>query len=314
MKKYGLIFSIVLMLISISIPMDAVFATQEAVGNVYSEPKIVVTSYEVIDGIIASGEEFTIRVQLNNMNKYSPAYNVVTSLSSANNNLVIVDEKSNQVYFEVIEAGAAIEFTMKLKLLDMGNSELTVLSFVSTYYNAFGYKYDIESKLTLIAEEQAQLEIPAITISENAVVGANALVSVRYSNTGDSKLYNVKMRIEGNIDESQKKVDLGNLNANDQMYKDSYVTFTEAGTQKLKISFEYQDKVGNTQKVGTYEYSLNVYSEDLTEETEYVVDMGKIKLGMKEVYMLAIGAVLVLILVFVGLIELCKLCIIKSRK
>lgn len=305
MRKSSFIISLIILMLGIALSNNTVYATE-----MYSEPKVVVTSYEIAEGTVANGEEFTIKVQLTNMNKYAPAYNIVTAMNSSNDNIVIMGGKSNLVYFDMIAAGGTAEFTMDCKMLDLEENGLTVLAFTSTYYNAYGYQYNVESKVTLAVENQAQLEIPTITVSENAVVGANALVSVRYSNTGNSKLKNIKMRIDGNIEESQKIVELGSLEAGVQKYIDYYVTFNEAGNQDLQISFEYQDKGGNIQEIGSYEYSLKVYPYVISEETEYVVDTDKIKLGVKEVYMLVIGSILLLILIVTGILKVSN----KRRK
>ena len=292
MRKNGLIVSLIMLMLGIVMNCTIVNAAE-----MYSEPKVVVTSYEIVEGTVANGEEFTIKVQLTNMNQYSAAYNIVTAMNSSNDNIVIMGEKSNLVYFDMIPAGGTVEFLMNCKMLDIEENGLTVLSFNSSYYNAYGYAYNVESKITLAVENQAQLEILAITVSENAVVGANALVSVRYSNAGNSKLKNIRMKIEGNIEEEQKVAELGSLDEDVQKY------FKETGNQDLRISFEYQDKGGNVQEIGSYEYSLNVYPHVISEENEYVVDTNKIKLGVKEVYMLVIGSVLLLILIVTGLLQ-----------
>lgn len=310
MRKYSLIVSFVILIICAFLSNTPVYATETE----FSEPKLVVSSYEIIEGTVANGEEFTIKVYLSNMNQHVTAYNVVTSMTSANNNVVIVDGKSNTVYFDIIEPGNTVDFTMRLKMLDLDNNGLAVVSFVSTCYNPNGYENNMESRLTLTAENQAQLDIPSITVSENAVVGANALVSVRYSNTGDSKLSNIKMKIEGNIEEGQKVAELGNLEADAQKYTDYYVTFTEDGDQALNISFEYQDKVGNIHEISGYEYSLNVYPYVVSEDSEYVLDTEKIKLGMKEVYMLIVGGVLLLALMVAGIIKISPNYRKKTRK
>lgn len=303
MRKNGFIISFMLLVFGIVMNCTTVHATEDSTSNMYIEPKVVVTAYEIVEGTVANGEEFTIKVQLTNMNKYASAYNIVTAMNSYNNNIVITEEKSNLVYFETIAAGETVEFLMSCKMLDVEDNGLTVLAFDSTYYNAYGYQYTVESKVALAVENQAQLEIPTIVVSENAVVGANALVSVRYSNTGKAKLKNIRMKIDGNIEDAQKVVDLGSLDAGAQKYIDYYVTLKETGNQKLQISFEYQDKGGNIQEIGPYEYSLNVYPYVISEETEYVVNTNKIKLGVKEIYMLVIGSILLLIMIITGLLK-----------
>ena len=301
MRKNNLIISFMILIICTFFSSTAVYATEDATRREFSEPKVMVTSYEIVDGKISNGEEFTINVEISNVNQYTTAYNVAVAMISANNNVVMVDEKSNLIYFDVIEAGETKEFTMDLKMLDLENDGLAVVAFMTTCYNKQGNAYSEESRLTLTAEEQAQLEVSAITISKNAVVGANALVSVRYANVGGARLSNIKMKIEGNIEESQKIKELGILEAGSQKYSDYYVTFTEAGEQTLNISFEYQDKLGNIHELNAAEYCLKVYPYVVSAENELVVDTEKIQLGMKEIYMLIAGSILIIILLAVGI-------------
>ena len=298
MRRNGLFISFILMLFCIMTNCANVYATEQVM---YSEPKVIVTSYEIVEGTVSNGEEFTIKIHLMNMNQYSSAYNVITYINSINNNIVILDKKSNLLYFDVIEAGATAEATIKMKMLETGNNSLSVLSVFTTYYNELGKQYSIESDITLTVEERVQLEVAAITVSENAVVGANALVSVRYVNAGDTKLNNISMILDGKIEDSQRVIKLGDLDAGMQKYKDCYVAFTEDGEQELNISFEYQDKYGNAHHVNAYECTLTVYPYTMTEEIDYVIDMGEFKLKKKEAYMLAIGCIVFLLLIITSL-------------
>lgn len=273
-------------------------------GYGFYNPKVLVTSYEITEGIVAKDEEFTIKVELTNMNNYADAYNVVTTFTAYSENVYITEGDSNVVYFEQIKAGETVSFTMQLGVMDVAVLDSVSLGFTSVCSNAAGVEYGVESIITPLIEEKAEMEVPAVSVATKAVVGAKALVSVRYSNVGDNRIENVVMNIEGNIEESQKTVRLEELNVEEQKYLDYYVSFVQEGEQKLTISFEYQDENGNSYSINAKEYVVDVFSYAGADDEAGVISTEKISIGSKEVYMLIAVSVLVAVALVIAIFTL----------
>ncbi|MBQ7360634.1 MAG: hypothetical protein IJW63_11150 [Lachnospiraceae bacterium] len=317
MKKKLLAFSLLFTMLGSLLCEVPVYATtggtlatngteQSEAGYGFYNPKVLVTSYEITEGIVAKDEEFTIKVELTNMNSHADAYNVVTTFTSYSNNVYITEGNSNVTYFEQIKAGESVSFTMELGVMDVSLSDSVSLGFTSVYSNDEGVEYGIESIVTPLIEEKAEMEVPAVSVATKAVVGAKALVSVRYSNVGDNRIENVVMKVEGNIEESQKTVKLDELNVGEQKYLDYYVTFAQEGEQKLTISFEYQDSNGNNYTIDAKEYTVDVYSYTNVDDEAGVINTERFTIGSKEIYMLIAASVLVGAALIVAVVTLVR--------
>ena len=303
MKKSLMVFSVIAAMLGSMLFASTAQATGIEDNLMYYNPKVIVTSYEIEEGVVAKGEEFTLNVEVTNMNEFSPAYNATISLTSTDY-IYIAEGNSNVVYFDTIKAGESVSFSMKLGVMENVMTETVVLTFTSLYNDELGNEYGVESAITPKLADKVKMEIPAISVANKAVVGAKALVSVRYSNTGDTPISKIRMNIEGNIHEEQKSVDLGDLDADEQKYLDYYVTFNQQGDQSLNISFEYEDEKGNIYTIDEKEYSLVVYSYTETGDESGVIGTEKLPLGEKEIYMLIAGGATVAIILVVMIVML----------
>lgn len=303
MKKSLMVFSVIAAMLGSMLFASTAQATGIEDNLMYYNPKVIVTSYEIEEGVVAKGEEFTLNVEVTNMNEFSTAYNATISLTSTDY-IYIAEGNSNVVYFDTIKAGESVSFSMKLGVMENVMTETVVLTFTSLYNDELGNEYGVESAITPKLADKVKMEIPAISVANKAVVGAKALVSVRYSNTGDTPISKIRMNIEGNIHEEQKNVDLGDLDADEQKYLDYYVTFNQQGDQSLNISFEYEDEKGNIYTIDEKEYSLVVYSYTETGDESGVIGTEKLPLGEKEIYMLIAGGATVAIILVVMIVML----------
>lgn len=301
MKKSLMVFGVIIAMLGSMLFASSAQATSITDNLMYYNPKVIVTSYEVEEGVVAKGEEFTLKVEATNMNEFSTAYNATISLTSTDN-IYIAEGNSNVVYFDTIKAGETVSFSMKLGVMESVMTETVVITFTSLYNDELGNEYGVETAITPKIADRVKMEIPAISVANKAVVGAKALVSVRYSNTGDTPISEIRMNIEGNIHEDQKSVDLGELDANEQKYLDYYVTFNQQGDQSLSISFEYEDGNGNVYTISDKEYSVVVYSYTEIEDESGVIGTEKLALGEKEIYMLIAGGAVVAIILVVLII------------
>ena len=126
------------------------------------------------------------------------------------------------------------------------------------------------------------MEINSLSVAENAVVGAKALVNVRYSSTGALPIKSATMIIEGDILENKKEIELEGVSDSEQKYLDYYVSFNNPGTQTVSISFRYTDENGTeytlepeTFQVEVSPYEANVANVTQTDEGSFITDENK---------------------------------------
>lgn len=235
------------------------------------EPKVMVSSYELVDGNMMKGEKFSLKLNIENTNQYADAYNVLLSVTSKTDNVRIVTEESNQFFFEEIGAGETVTCTLNLEALEQTEADAMVLDCAFTYTNKYMLEYTNTSSITPILQKQCALGINSVSFSATPTVGARSLVSVRYENTGATIISNVKMTLEGDIADSPKVIELEGVTVGEQKYADCYVNFQSVGNQQIKVYFTFENEEGDTFEVAPVTYQVKV---NANTESDAVVTKG----------------------------------------
>ena len=228
-----------------------------------ADPVIIATGYKILDGSVEIGQEFTIEVTIQNMNKYATAYNVLVDTASEDLDLRMVDGAVNQHYYPSLAPGETKTFTQTYKLEERYPYNSAMLTFTFYYCDEKGEEYDNRTIITPLVITPCKLNLNVLSVANTATIEERSLVNVRCTNDGINDIENIVMKIEGPILDNQKSVELGSLVANEQLMKDCYVNFTASGEQTLTISFEYEDKNGNkfTLDPETYTVMVNELSQ-----------------------------------------------------
>ncbi len=228
-----------------------------------ADPVIMATGYKIVDGSVEIGQEFTIEVTIQNMNKYATAYNVLVDTASEDLDLRMVDGAVNQHYYPSLAPGETKTFTQTYKLEERYPYNSAMLTFTFYYCDEKGEEYDNRTIITPLVITPCKLNLNVLSVANTATIEERSLVNVRCTNDGINDIENIVMKIEGPILDNQKSVELGSLVANEQLMKDCYVNFTASGEQTLTISFEYEDKNGNkfTLDPETYTVMVNELSQ-----------------------------------------------------
>lgn len=264
-----------------------------------TEPKLIVDSYEIVKGEKSKGEEFTIKVNIRNTNQYAAAYNVLSTYSSDTDNVRLIDEKTNQHYEEKINAGEVVSYELEMEVLDNYEMDTMVMNFLFTYVDENGVGYTNSSQISPRIVKNCVMEINSLSVAENAVVGAKALVNVRYSSTGSLPIKSATMIIEGDILEGKQEFELEGVSENEQKYFDYYVSFSNPGTQNVSIYFKYIDENGQEYTVEPEMFQVEVSPYEATVTNVTQVDESDFFAGANKKYILAgcIGVVAILIII-----------------
>ena len=232
-----------------------------------ADPVIVATGYEIVDGSVEIGQEFTIEVTIQNMNNYATAYNVLVDTASEDLDLRMVDGAVNQLYYPSLAPGETKTFKQTYKLEERYPYNSAMLTFTFYYCDEKGEEYDNRTIITPLVITPCKLNLNVLSVANTATLNERSLVNVRYTNDGTNNIENIIMKIDGPILDSQKYVHLGSLKANEQGMQDCYINLTEVGSQTLTISFEYEDKNGNIFTLEPQTYTIEVSQSNLSSVT-----------------------------------------------
>lgn len=278
MKKNRLLSKMIcafcaVLLMSSSLVVNATGVTEGIVaGDILKDtnPRLMVTGYEVAEGKVAQEEPFTLNVYVTNVNEYADAYNVMVTYNSATDNVRLADGETNQAFWEIIPAGETVYFSMDYEVTAQYTSDTMVMEYTLSYLDQYGVNYSNVSSITPQIDKSCEMLINSLTVAENAVIGSKTLVNVRYSSTGSLEMKSAKMLIEGDIAGGSKEVDLEVSASGLQKSLDYYVNFEEEGSKNITISFVYTDENGDEYAVEGQNFTVEVskYQTAITNVTQ----------------------------------------------
>lgn len=265
-KKHLLIIRILMVLLfwMTVIPKNKMIFADVSTALTNADPVIQVVEYEITDGSVELDSQFAIKVTLKNNNAYATAYNVMAEVNTQDMDLHMVNGQVNQVYYEAIAPNQTVSFVKNFVIEKTYPYKNAMLTFAFKYSGENGKEYTNSTSITPKVTIPCKLKINVLSVSDVASLGSRSLVNVRCTNDGIIDISNIVMRIEGNITESQKDIELGELKSGEQLMQDCYVSFIKSGNQDLKILFIYKDDSGNEYRLPESTYAVNVTAENIT--------------------------------------------------
>ena len=257
---------------------------------------VSIESYKVEEGSLNPGEEITINLKLKNNSTVTPAQNVMITFDSANYALIPVYGEGNQAFVDYIAPNDTVELSVKATVNTLYNADMAHLKCHFSYMSGTECLNN-ETTLFIPTYVSGNLISESVVVAENATVGVDTLVSVRYKNSSSTDITDAKLIIDGNINEESKEIELPIADAG-KTYTDDYnVSFEKNGIQTLTIQYAYTDAQGNSYITDCGEYKVNVskgvqqYSDAVIKEENGLVEQAA------RFMLLAIAGVIIVIVV-----------------
>lgn len=249
--------------------------TSSTVETAAMIPTIVVTEYEILEKSPAVGENFTLQVTVQNMNRYVAAHQVLLTLHMETEGMYLQQGETNQRYMEYLAPGETEVFKFQLATFEKIQRNAFQIDIEFDYVNEYGNIGTNTTSISPKLREHCKLEVLSVETAKDAMIDTKALFNIRYKNSGDVDIKNVKMRIEGNVETDGKEISLEALESGEQCYLDEYVIFTETGNQELQVYLTYEDEDGiayeaEMQKVSTFVMENSLMKEEAEEDIKAV--------------------------------------------
>ncbi|MDD5934269.1 MAG: hypothetical protein PUC65_01695 [Clostridiales bacterium] len=241
MKK---IASILLGILLIIMPFNQQKVLADEIGLKDLPPKLIIESYEITNGQLIPGEQFTLKLTIKNTNPYIEAQNIMLLYSSVNNVVYPVFGNSNQYFISSIQGGKKATVELPMTVFEKTKDSVASVNVQLQYSSENGKDTTSTSGLIFPISASCSMDITTLSVAQSSTIGSKSLVGIAYMNTGFSDIKNAKMLLDGDILEEQKEILLGDLAIGAQASKDCYVNFQHEGTQTLSVSFSYEDTNG----------------------------------------------------------------------
>lgn len=230
-----------------------------------SNPRLMVTKYNVENGYIKPDSESTLSITIKNTSVSKSVSNIKLSLSDESGE--IRPEGVGTTSVRAIAAGREYVWTVKLTATKSAQATEHKLNLSMEYEDADGTSYSANDSLLVQVRQNALLDLSGARLPAKAVQGGTLMVPVTFMNTGKGTLYNCKMDFDvkglddggttfvGTIESGQSATGNGSLR----------VSTDVLGKVEGEIIFSYEDDYG---KVYTEKVKVSTLVEEKVETAE----------------------------------------------
>lgn len=220
-----------------------VFEEEEPVDN--SQPRLMVTGYEIDGGFISPEETKELTITLKNMHSSKAVSNIKLSLSEDTDE--IRPTGMGTKYVSSIGAGKSYSWVVELKAVHTATVGEHKLSFSCEYEDENGSGYGANDTIRLEVRQPAELTFDGAKLPVKVVQDETVTLNINLMNMGKTILYNCKVdfNIEGldaggssfvgEIEPQQSATASANL----------LVDSEKTGAVKGTITVSYEDTFGN---------------------------------------------------------------------
>ena len=209
-----------------------------------AKPFLFVESYTV-DGKLSAEEDIVIHFILRNAETQSPALNVFLNVTSSTGAFYPSAGRSNQYFIDSIPPDATATVDVYMTAHEKITDSIHDISYTISWQGAQSEVVQNGSGMISLVARSGSLEFITVSVPDENNEGRPLYVSARYTNVSKNDLRGVKIRIEGNIDEAQKVIDIGTARAGAGGVVENNLIFTGTGAQQLVFNLVYEDGDGN---------------------------------------------------------------------
>ena len=224
-----------------------------------SVPRVIVTGFDTEPGDVRAGTNFKLVVHLKNTSKRTAVSNMLFDFQAPSAGTDAAAEApaflpvsgSSTVYMEKIAAGGTQDISIDLNArADLVQKPYSI-SLSMKYEDSSAVQYEGQSSLAIPVKQEARFEFSEIQVSPDTVMaGEEANITCSLYNLGRVKMYNVKVRFEGDAIEGQELF-LGNLDSGSTGTIDGIVTAVAESYEEsnCRLILSYEDDAGNVSSV-----------------------------------------------------------------
>ncbi len=229
-----------------------------SVSAAASPARILLDSYEIVEGQVSPGEEVVLRFTFRNVSQDTGAASVLITYGLGDSGVVPVYGESNQIYVSYLGPGESYVKDVACQILSYQTMDTARVSFAAVYQDDASGGASNEFVIGIPLQKQIELQLENLKLPEEARVKTQSTGQLTIRNTGSIDAYQVVLHCDGAIQDIQKTVQLGDLTAEDSMAIDLNLTFLKDGEQDLSLWLEYQDKNGETMQTAPIAHTVMV--------------------------------------------------------
>lgn len=219
-------------------------------------PKIIVKNYDIKEAELAmAGQEFVLNVELFNTSTDDVVKNIKVTMESDDGVFSPVGSSSS-FFLEFLGRQEIKTIPLKFKTKMDASVKVYNLTLTMEYEDGEGNAYDSQEqpykeveKLGIQVSQPVRLELSEPVIPFDAAVDVPSDIEMEFFNMGKSTMYNMMVKLEGNFQVQGSNYFVGNFESGRSEYFSATIIPESEGEAVGKMIFEYEDALGNIEKV-----------------------------------------------------------------
>lgn len=221
-----------------------------------SQPRLMVTGYEIDNGYISPDEEGSLSISIKNTSTSKSVSNIKLSLADETGE--IRPEGTGTKFVTSIGAGATYTWTLKVKAAHIAATGEHPVTVGIEYEDADKTPYTASDRITLPVRQNAVLSYSGAQLPVKVTQGDTATVTVSLMNTGKSTLSNCIVEMDVSKLETGGSVLAGEIKPGE----------TKTASVNFRVDSEYTGKADGTLTIK--------YEDDFGQKYEEVVNLSTV--------------------------------------
>lgn len=247
-----------------------------------SVPRVIVTGFDTDPGTVKAGSNFKLVIHLKNTSKKTAVKNMLFDLQApaagtdeaAEAPAFLPVSGSSSIYLDGIPANGTKDISIDLNSRADLIQKPYSITMTMKYEDGSATQFEGESSLAIPVTQEARFEFSEIQIMPDTVaVYEEANITCNLYNLGRVKMYNVKVRFEGDAIEGEEQF-IGNLESGSTGTIDGIVTAIAESYDEsnCKLVLSYEDDSGKEYTV-EQPFTMTVTAEMEPADMEMMMDV-----------------------------------------
>ena len=225
--------------------------------------KVIVESYE-IEGDTSPGDEFTIKVTIQNTSSQFDAKDIVGFMYFPNGGLYIQNGEANEKFCAVLAPGETTVLEYKLGVAETCLDDTALIELDIDYFSNNNANVT-NANFTPAIVQSGDLSIDLLSVAKSVENGTKLLVSTRYENKGEKDIKKVIMHVTGSVKGGKADIKFDEIDAGKVQTKEGFVELEGSGMQQIKVYFTYEDSKGNHYKTKEQTFKVEITQKGVKE-------------------------------------------------
>ena len=160
-----------------------------------SNPRILVTKYEVNPDPVMAGEDFTVKVTLKNTSDEGAVQNMLVTVSSESTNLVLKNDTST-IFLGDLAAGGTTELELKYGTDRETPAQRYDISLAMDFDDEEAVSMTSAGSVTVEVAQPVDVELAPFTMPSEINAGETVQLSFQVMNLGRTGIYNARVELD----------------------------------------------------------------------------------------------------------------------